>query len=109
MLLLTDRHVAYLRARHLRRHSIYKAKWLVPIAEMQNLTGGCFCVFACMCACALHARMCVCVGSGGNGSGVGKVAAEALVGLPLYGEIAEHHYQQSWTCFLSHPAHQPCH
>ena len=39
VLLVTDRHVAYLRARHLRRHSIYKAKWLVPIAEMQNLTG----------------------------------------------------------------------
>jgi hypothetical protein len=39
VLLVTDRHVAYLRARHLRRHSIYKAKWLIPIAEMQNLTG----------------------------------------------------------------------
>ena len=40
VVLITDRHVAYLRARHMRRHSIYKAKWLVPIAEMQNLSGG---------------------------------------------------------------------
>ena len=40
VLLVTDNHVAYLRARHLRRHSIYKAKWLVPISEMQNLAGG---------------------------------------------------------------------
>ena len=43
VVLITDRHVAYLRARHMRRHSIYKAKWLVPIAEMQNLSGEWLC------------------------------------------------------------------
>jgi hypothetical protein len=40
VLLVTDRHVAYLKARHLRRHSIYKAKWLVPISEVQNIRGS---------------------------------------------------------------------
>lgn len=39
VVLITDRHLAYLRARHLQRHSIYKAKWLVPISEVQNLSG----------------------------------------------------------------------
>ena len=39
VVLITDRHVAYLRARHLRQHSVYKAKWLVPIAEIQNIRG----------------------------------------------------------------------
>jgi len=39
VVLITDRHVAYLRARHLREHSVYKAKWLVPIAEIQNIIG----------------------------------------------------------------------
>ena len=39
VILVTDRHVAYLRARHLRQHSVYKAKWLVPIAEVQNIRG----------------------------------------------------------------------
>lgn len=40
VVLVTDRHVAYLRARHQRHHSMYKAKWLLPIAEIQNLSGG---------------------------------------------------------------------
>lgn len=40
VLLVTDRHLAYLRARHLRQHSIYRAKWLVPLSEVQNLTGS---------------------------------------------------------------------
>lgn len=40
VILITDRHVAYLRARHMRRNSIYRAKWLLPIAEVQNLTGS---------------------------------------------------------------------
>jgi hypothetical protein len=39
VVLVTDRHVAYLRARHLRQHSVYKAKWLVPVAEVQNIRG----------------------------------------------------------------------
>lgn len=39
VILITDRHVAYLRARHLPEHSIYKAKWLVPISEIQNIRG----------------------------------------------------------------------
>jgi hypothetical protein len=40
VVLITDRHVAYLRARHMRRNSIYRAKWLLPIGEVQNLTGS---------------------------------------------------------------------
>lgn len=40
VLLVTDRHLAYLRAKHLRVHSIYRAKWLVPLTEVQNLTGS---------------------------------------------------------------------
>ncbi|KAL6785838.1 hypothetical protein ACKKBG_A00370 [Auxenochlorella protothecoides x Auxenochlorella symbiontica] len=40
VLLVTDRHLAYLRARHLRAHSVYRAKWLVPLSEVQNLTGS---------------------------------------------------------------------
>jgi len=39
VVLITDRHVAYLRARHKREHSEYKAKWLVPIMEIQNIRG----------------------------------------------------------------------
>ena len=39
VVLITNRHVAYLRARHLREHSVYKAKWLVPAAEVQNIRG----------------------------------------------------------------------
>lgn len=39
VVLITDRHIAYLRARHMQSHSIYKAKWLVPITELQNLSG----------------------------------------------------------------------
>ena len=39
VVLVTDRHVAYLRARHAREHSVYKAKWLVPAAEVQNIRG----------------------------------------------------------------------
>lgn len=40
VLLVTDRHLAYLRARHLRAHSVYRAKWRVPLGEVQNLTGS---------------------------------------------------------------------
>ena len=39
VVLVTDKHVAYLRARHLREHSVYKAKWLVPLSEVQNIRG----------------------------------------------------------------------
>ncbi len=39
VVLVTDKHVAYLRARHLREHSVYKAKWLVPVSEVQNIRG----------------------------------------------------------------------
>lgn len=39
VVLVTDNHIAYLRARHLREHSVYKAKWLVPAAEVQNIRG----------------------------------------------------------------------
>ena len=39
VVLVTDKHVAYLKAKHLREHSVYKAKWLVPASEMQNIRG----------------------------------------------------------------------
>lgn len=39
VLLVTDRHIAYLRARHLGNHSIYKPKWLIPLSEIQNIRG----------------------------------------------------------------------
>lgn len=39
VVLITDHHIAYLRARHQSHQSIYKAKWLVPISEIQNLSG----------------------------------------------------------------------
>ena len=39
VVLVTDNHIAYLRARHLREHSVYKATWLIPAAEVQNIRG----------------------------------------------------------------------
>ena len=39
VILVTDRHIAYLRARHLGNHSVYKSKWLIPISEIQNIRG----------------------------------------------------------------------
>jgi len=39
VVLITDKHIAYLRARHLPEHSVYKAKWLIPIEEVQNIRG----------------------------------------------------------------------
>lgn len=39
VVMVTDRHITYLRARHEPHQSIYKAKWMVPISEIQNLSG----------------------------------------------------------------------
>lgn len=39
VVLITTKHVAYLRARHHRDHSVYKSKWLIPLIEIQNVRG----------------------------------------------------------------------
>ena len=39
VLLVTDRHVAYMTARHAERASYYRPKWILPVAELQNLSG----------------------------------------------------------------------
>lgn len=39
VILITTNHVAYLRANHYRDHSVYKSKWLIPVAEIQNIRG----------------------------------------------------------------------
>ena len=39
VILITTNHVAYLKARHHIDHSVYKAKWVVPSFEIQNIQG----------------------------------------------------------------------
>eukprot|EP00887_Chlorella_sp_A99_P007742 scaffold20.g7742.t1 len=40
VMLVTSRHIGYMHARHQGRNSTYRTKWVVPITEIQNLTGN---------------------------------------------------------------------
>lgn len=39
VLLITTHYIAYLKARHMLEHSVYRPKWVVPSCEIQNVQG----------------------------------------------------------------------